>query len=300
MIAISRRRLADSSGVAITEMLVAMSLSLVVLGATLATFEIFDRVQHRNQATLESQDRTRAATDQLARQLRNLASPTPQQPQAVEVAAPYDLVFQTVDDSALPSGANTANVRRVRYCLGPAPAGGKTALWSQSQTWTTATPPAVPSTTTCPSGAWPGQRELVEGITNQAGGQDRPLFQFNSTSRPQISAIITQLWTQARTDAEPTEGLLRTQLFLRNQNQVPTADFDARATGLLHLLLNASASADPEGEELTYKWYDGSTYVGSGILFDLKVASPGVHTITLHALDPAGLESTVSRTATVI
>ena len=296
-------RLSGAAGFALTELMVVMTISIVILGAVLTTFQLFDRTARRNQVLVDSEDHTRVATDQLARELRNLASPTPEQPQAVEVAGPYDLVFQTVDASSSPTGANLANVRRVRYCL-DAPAQGNATFWSQSQTWSTATAPPMPSTASCPNSAWGNQLVMAQGVTNRADGQNRPLFQFNSATFTQISAIVTQLWTQTSgapgNPSEPADGLLRTQVFLRNQNQPPTAGFDARATGLLHVLLNASASADPEGGELVYKWYDGGTYVGSGIVFDLRVASPGTHTITLKAFDPAGLEGDASQTVNVL
>ena len=296
-------RPSGTAGFALTELMVVMTISIVVLSAVLTTFELFDRTARRNQVLVDSEDHTRAATDQLARQLRNLASPTPEQPQAVQVAGSYDLVFQTVDGSSAPSGANLANVRRARYCL-DAPAQGNARLWSQSQTWSTATAPPMPSTASCPSSAWGNQSVMAQGVTNRVGGQNRPLFQFNSATLTQISAVVTQLWTQTGggpgAPVEPVDGLLRTQVFLRNQNQPPTADFDPRATGQLHVLLNASASADPEGDELVYKWYDGVTPVGSGIVFDLKVATSGTHTITLKAFDPAGLEGDATQAVNVL
>ena len=284
-------------GFVLVELLVVIVISSVVLAAALITFELFNTTSSRNQSLAESQDRTRAAAGQLARQLRNLASPTPEQPQAVEKAQAYDLVFQSVGPGT-PSSGNPANVRRVRYCL-DAPALGEGTLWLQSQTWTTPVPPALPSTSTCPDPGWATQRELVTRVTNRVDGETRPLFQFNSGTLAQISAVIAQLWTQTA-GPEPVEGLLRTQVFLRNQNRPPQANFDPRPTGLLHVLLNASASSDPEGESLVYQWYDGSTYVGAGVVFDLKVSAPGTRSITLKAFDPAGLKSETTRTVNVL
>ena len=38
-------------------------------------------------------------------------------------------------------------------------------LWTQTQTWTTATPPALPSTASSPDAAWPAKSPVVEGVT---------------------------------------------------------------------------------------------------------------------------------------
>ena len=92
----------------------------------------------------------RQATDRLARQLRNLASPadvittsTSTQPKSVDRNLPYDLVFKDVDDGAPRRPTlNRANVRRVRYCLQTSShlGGGfasptRGVLWMQTQTW---------------------------------------------------------------------------------------------------------------------------------------------------------------------
>ena len=72
-------------GFSLIELLLAMTLSLLLLGATLAVFATAERGHRDNQRQNEAQDQVRFATDSLARRLRNLASPTdagatPQQP----------------------------------------------------------------------------------------------------------------------------------------------------------------------------------------------------------------------------
>lgn len=290
---------AAQSGETLVEMLLAIAILPAVLGAGLATATSFDRNVSHNQRMNESQARTREAIDQLARDLRNLASPTPAQPQAVDVAAPYDLVFQTVDPSAPGSGGNPANVRRVRYCL-EAGTAAPARLWAQTQNWTTATGPAVPSTASCPGSGWDTERVIADGLTNRLDGQDRPLFQFNSATTTAVSAIVVQAWVGRGGDTEPTRGLLRSQVFLRNQNEAPVANPAATPAGLLRVQLNGSASYDPEGEELTYRWYDGATYLGAGIVLQSQLATPGTHSITLKVYDPAGLEGTATTSVQVL
>ena len=91
-------------------LLMAMTLFIGVLGATLTVFQNFEKVNRDAVERNDAQDRTRIVTDRLARDLRNLASPTPNRPESVDRATPYDLIFQSVDPVGPNSGANAANV----------------------------------------------------------------------------------------------------------------------------------------------------------------------------------------------
>ena len=109
-----------------------------------------------------------------------------------------------------------------------------------------------------------------------------------------------QAWITSPRGSEPAQGVLRSQVFLRNQNEAPVASLTATASGLLRVLLNGSASFDPEGQELTYKWYEGTTLLGSGIVLQSQLATVGSHTLTLKVYDPAGLEGTATTVVQVL
>lgn len=286
----------EQDGFALIELLLVMTVSLVMLSAVLLVFDGFQRRADDNARLNESQAVTRQTIDQLARDLRNLASPTPEQPQAIDSASAYDLVFQTVNPNGGTS-SNITNVQRVRYCL-DTPTSGDSTLWAQKQTWASASPPAMPALSGCPSTAngWgPGER-LVDGVTNRA--QNRPLFVYNAAIKTDITAIAAQVYARANKHQEPRVGVLRTQVFLRNQNQAPTAAFTPTLTGSGHAILNGSASSDPEGDELRYDWYLDQTpdcrtgtpppAHGQGIVYDMA-APAGTHTVTLIVYDSAGL-----------
>jgi hypothetical protein len=260
----------------------------IVLGATLSTYENFISVGAALTARTDAQDRTRTAADRLARDLRNLASPTPDQPQAFDVAGPYDIVFKTVDGSGPNTGLNASNVKRVRYCL-DAQDSRDEVLYAQTQTWTTPTPPAVSPTGTCPASGWATTQVLADHLTNRIDGRSRPLFAFDSVVLTDITSVHLDLYVDQDALRGPPETTLSTGVFLRNQNRRPTAAFTATPTRQ-GIVLNGSASEDPEGEPLSYAWYDGSTKIGTGITFTYAVATGSTHTLQLKVFDPALLE----------
>lgn len=279
-------RLRDERGMTLPELLVGMTVMLVVVGATLTIFEGFERTSRVNQIQNDAQQETRVAIDRIARELRNLAGPTPEQPQALDKATATDIVFQSVNPAGPNTGANSANVQRVRYCLDTSVAANNR-IWKETQTWTTASAPAVPSTATCPGGEpWTAKGYVAEHIVN-AG---RPIFTYNSAVLNEITSIRMEIFVDSDTTRRPGASRLSSGVFLRNQNRPPTASFSATATGNRHVLLNGSASDDPEARALTYVWYDGSTKIGTGITYDYTAPATGSRTFTLKVYDPANLE----------
>lgn len=272
----------------LTGLLVACALFIVVLTATLDTYDSYARGQDEAGDRIDAQDRARTALEDLAKELRNLASPTPEQPEAFDAAGPYDIVFKTVDGNGPNAGANATNVKRMRYCL---PGGSSGKLYVQTQTWTTAAPPAPPSTAACPGSGWNSTAIVASQLVNRWGGQGREVFAFNAAQLTSISAIRTTLYVDVEPQAEPRETTLSTGVFLRNQNREPTAAFTATATAQ-GILLNGSTSADPEGEPLSYTWLDDGVEVGTGIVFTLPAAAGTTHQLQLRVADPAGLLST--------
>lgn len=281
----------------ITGLLVACSIFVFVLIATLTTYDSFAGGQREEVDAADAQDLARSAIDRMARDLRNLASPTPEQPQAFDAAGPYDIVFKTVDGNGPNAGANSLNVMRVRYCLDASdPEAGL--LMAQTQTWTSATPPASPSTAACPGSGWGSTRVLGAAIVNRSEGKTRPVFTVNAADLTQISSLHVELFLDLDTTRDPQETTMSTGVFLRNQNRQPTAAFTATPTAQ-GILLNGSISSDPEGEPLAYEWYDGGVQVGTGIVFTLPATSGTTHQLQLKVYDPANLEG-VSATQAVV
>jgi hypothetical protein len=278
----------DEGGFTVVELVAAAGIGVVMLFSVFAVFAAATRTTNATQELNESQQRTRHVLERLARDMRNLASPTPEQPQAIDKATSYDLVFQSVDPAGPNLGANTTNVRRVRYCLDSA-AGAEGRIWIQTQTWETAGVPAMPSTSACPSAAWATERVVAQRVSNRSQAPERPLFTFNSTVLPEVNSVRVELFSNAGTAKEPRQGRLVTEMFLRNQNREPSANFTATAAGNQRVLLNGSGSTDPEGQELNYAWYDGAELIGNGITLDYTAPATGERSLTLKVYDPAGL-----------
>jgi type II secretory pathway pseudopilin PulG len=292
-----RARLREERGaIGLVELLVAMAIFSGVLGATLFTFMTFDNLSRRDVSRTASQDSARTAVDRLVRDLRNLASPTIAVPQAVDKATDYDLIFQTVNPIGPNTGANAANIKRVRWCLNTTtPSDEK--LYIQEQTWTTLTTPAVPSNGACPGSGWTSTTILASNLTNNYGGAARPLFAYNTPTLTAVREIHVDLYSDLDPAKAPNETHITSGVFLRNQNASPVATFSYALSGSSAIVLNGSLSFDPEGDALTYSWLDNGTKVGSGVTYSLPVTNNTNHSIQLQVFDPAGLEGDSTTTS---
>ena len=99
------------------ELLVTIVLAGLVFGATLTVLEVFQSDARSDQLRNENQDNARNAVDRLARQLRNVVSPSTEKAGALLQAQPYEVAFQTIDSSKAPVGKNVSGAMLVRYCL---------------------------------------------------------------------------------------------------------------------------------------------------------------------------------------
>jgi type II secretory pathway pseudopilin PulG len=277
------RRAREEGGFALPELLVAMGLLIVALTATLSTFDGFRRATGQNMAQNTAQTAARTTVDRLARELRSTGSPG-QTDIAIERAQPTEFIFDTVDPSGR-GGANSTGAVRVRYCLDSA----DDQLWRQVQTWTTDTRPGVPSPNACPHSSYGSQAMVTNYVVNDHSGASRPVFTYDSSNLADIGSVTVDLYTDTDVNAAPNAQRLSTTVFLRNDNRAPTAGFTATVTGSQHVLLNGSQSEDPDGDSLTYTWYDGSTVIGSGPLLDYASPTAGTHTYSLTVTDTGGL-----------
>lgn len=274
-------RLHAEAGLTLVEVLLAMTLMLVVLGATLGTFNQFERNVKTNELQNEAQEQARRGLDLMARDLRNLASPTVNLPLAVDLDGPNDMIFQSEGKDKEDDSLNVQNTTRVRYCLSE----DNGTIYRQTQTWKTAAPPPAPGTAACPSedAGWTRTIAVAHHVVNG----ERPLFTYNSTIRDRITEVTSQVFVDVNPSRLPEEVDLQTTVFLRNQNRVPTAFFTWAPMPETSIFLNASESVDPEEKPLNFSWYDmtaepvNGKYLGSGIVLTTKAPAPGPRTIKL-------------------
>ena len=287
------RTLQREDGMTLVEVLIVSILMLIVLVSTLEAFNQFERKARDNQNLNEAQDQARRALDLMARDLRNLASPTPLLPLAVDLPGAQDLIFQSEGKTKPAGSLNAQNTTRVRFCLN----GTTKILFRQIQTWTTAAAPAVPSSACGAPGGWNSTLAVATDVTNGS----RPIFTYNASDYDKITEVSAQLFVDTTPTRLPSEVDLQTTVFLRNQNRAPTALFSATSMPGGSIFLNASESQDPEEKALTFEWWDGSLSpeqkVGEGIVFTYLAPSAGNRQMYLVVKD-ATLE-TKSDTKTV-
>jgi prepilin-type N-terminal cleavage/methylation domain-containing protein len=251
-------------GFTLVELLLASTLALIVFGATLTAWT---SVYGSNRAAEKQQDNTesaRIAIDRAGRQLRNLANQTQTGVNTIDNASGYDFIFQTSDPSKT----------WVRYCSqtsGGSASVNDATLWVHESKSTLA---AVNSgmRSGCPSTApeWAKTQAVVQHVTNQAGGVDRPIFRFecavaapagcpaSATDYPKIVNVGLNLWVDADRTDRVSELNVTSSVFLRNQNESPTAVASASRYATRQILLNGSGSSDPEGRTLEYFWFEDS------------------------------------------
>jgi type II secretory pathway pseudopilin PulG len=286
-------KLRDNTGFTLIEVLFASTLMIVVLGATLTALSQFEGTNRVNERQNDAQDRTRLATDRMARELRNLASPTNETPDAIKRASGQDLIVQSIADIRPPGSSNLRNTQYVRYCYDAA----ERELVRQRLTWTTATDPVFPGATEC-SASGGGGWTITDAAAQDVVNAGRPVFTYNDTDPFRITEIHTSLYVDVNPGRRPRETSLFTTVFLRNQNRRPVARFSAVRDGT-SIVLNGSDSEDPEERALYYEWYDADlldtngdpTMIGQGIVNVYPPATPGDHTVYLVVKDQADLSS---------
>ena len=281
-------RLGAEEGMTLVEVLMASVLMLIVLGATLTTFNNFERNVKTNEQQNEAQEQARRGMDLMARDLRNLASPTPNLPQAVDRNEGSDLIFQSEGKEKPAGSLNVQNTTRVRYCVDTV---GDT-LYRQIQTWTSAAPPAMPSATDCPGAGWTKTIPVAEEIVNEA----RAVFSYNAADPTAITEVSARVFVDVDREEEPQRGL-------PSVVGLP-AQPEPRADGVLLVgsdacrerLLERLRSTDPEEKALTFEWFDmadAQKKIGEGIVLTYKPPAAGWRDIKLVVTD-ASLQATAT------
>ena len=263
----------SEEGFTLVEVLIAAVLMIIVLGATLTALTSFQKNTATNQRQNDAQDQARSTLDLIARDLRNLASPVLERPEAIDRNLPLDLIVQS-EGRGSGGSLNARNTMRVRFCLAP-----DRKLYRMTQTWTTAAIPNAPPATVCPGPGWTTSTVVAENVVNGT----RPIFTYNAVGLQDITEVSATLFVDVNPGTTPAETQLGTSVYLRNQNRAPTALFSVEVVNS-SILLNASESTDPEEKAMIYSWKIDNVDAGSGILLT-KPVTAGDHTVRLDVSD---------------
>jgi type II secretory pathway pseudopilin PulG len=273
------RQFGPEEGFTLVEVLIAAVLMIIVLGATLTALTSFQRNTATNQRQNDGQEQARSTLDLMSRDLRNLASPVLERPEAIDRNLAQDLIFQSEGKDVVSGSFNSRNTERVRFCLAP---DGR--LYRNIQTWTTAVIPDAPSSLECPGTGWTRTSVVAENVVNGT----RPVFGYNATGLQDITEVSATLYVDVNPGRPPAEQVLQSSVYLRNQNRKPTALFSVEVVNN-SILLNASESTDPEEKAMIYEWRIDEVDPevapdATGILLTQPV-TPGNHTIRLDVSD---------------
>ena len=253
------RLVRDERGVTLVELLLVCALFLLIMGASMTAFLSYYRSNQRAEVQHDHAELARTTLDGAARELRNLANPQATGfalPATIQRAEPFDLIFQTADPAK----------RWVRYCLDTVSGGASTdsaRLW-RAESATEAFTAAMGGT--CPGTGWAKEMVAAEGVTNMAGGVNESIFTYEcKAGAPETCPAdeadytrISQVGIDVSVDADITDTTrelkVSTGVYLRNQNEKPTATFTSVRKATRTVILNASGSSDPEGRTLEYIW----------------------------------------------
>lgn len=255
------RIMSDERGFTLVELLAVMTIAIVLLSATLLTFNNLYQATTDNDRRLDSVEVARTGLDIQARQLRNLAKRL-NNTAVVDTLGPYDLIFQTSDPSRT----------WVRYCLDTttAPASAKRGrVWTQALATSSASYPVTAAMRTgCPSSSdWTTTKVVADHVTNRRDNLNRALFSFTCTTGSsctstsatydQVVGISALLYVDTTPATGAAELKVSSGVYLRNQNQAPVASFVAtpKAGEPRTVVLNGSGSSDFEGRTLSYYWF---------------------------------------------
>ena len=307
----------DQRGFTLIEVMLVCSLFLVVTGATLTAFTSFTTSHRRTEIQHDQAEEARLGLDVAARQLRNLANPTSTATTTISRAQDNDFIFQTSDPAKT----------WVRYCLETAaPASVEKARLWESESATAAL--AAGMSGSCPGTGWAKSHIVSANVSNQAGGMDRDVFDYQcapswgaacpaaAAEYPRITNVGIELFVDSESTDNIREMRVSTAVFLRNQNEPPVATATPNRTGPQTVILNGSGSSDPEGRTLQYFWFRGTAptsadfpdcnatpanSLGEGITLTQKLTEAVGTSINywLVVRDPGCLTSTFPITVTV-
>ena len=293
------RLIRDERGMTLTELLAAMMLAVILLGAAVTTFvEFLDTSTRADQGT-QSIETSRNTIERLAAQLRNAQSTGTTGAQPVQSYSDFDLVFLAPAQSGTSSTNNPRGLVFHRYCLGNANNKDDT-LWYQRATFNSSTQSTAPPLDKCPSNNWPTKTVAANHLVNRSNPVT-PLFAATVDGTGSVTHMTINARVDLNPNVRPLATELRSKVTLRNVNRLPTAGISCKGLANGHAVCDASASNDPDGQSLTYSWKMGTTALSEKTyLLDYSPLTSGTQrTFTVTVTDSGGATASASQQVTI-
>jgi type II secretory pathway pseudopilin PulG len=265
----------DESGFTLVELLVAMTMSMLILFGVLNTLEHFSsNASHQTRIT-DANEQVRNAMDRVVSDLRQAAT--------IEVADADDLVY-TVTESA--------STRRERICLDDS-----NNLWRST---TTTSSPLAPLAggAPCPIPSTGGSKITSLVAANNAS---RPLFEYDSATPSSVRSVSLTVSLNAGNAGRNDISTLRASTFVRAKSETALDTDDGSITttcnSTTHVpTLNLSASVG--SATVTYTDTEGNALGqgSAGTNVTLSSATPTATTVIANITSSTGLVSQLIKT----
>jgi hypothetical protein len=282
------------SGIALSDVLVAMVIGLVVLGSAVTAMTGFFGPRARHDRQVQAEDVARTAIDRLASYMRSAMSVGGSSNQPIEyVSADKNDLVLLIPSSTASLTNNAKSLLHVRYCLDTSNVNNEK-IYMQTSSYNSVSQASPPSTTGCASNtAWSTKTVVASNLVNQAQSPAVALFNMQTDSSGAYSDAGITAVVDADTTRTPPATKLQTSVTMRNLNHAPTAALSCQLPSSGHAICDASASQDQDGQTLSYIWYVDGTLQSSQTSYRLDVSSlsSGSHTFKVTVTDSGGLSS---------
>lgn len=239
----------SEGGFTLVELLTAITISTIVLLATLRILDGFSSDSSRQTRVIDANDQARTTMGRIVRDLRHAST--------VTRATRNDLVY-TVKDS-------TTATRHERVCLDGA--GG---LWGARSATSSDPGPSCPTAAT----GWSGGKIATRASTNS---ETKPIFSYDRTDAAGVRSIGITFSLDATSGGRPGGSTLRASAFLRSRVEMAPVvapgdvEVDCEPTGpllsfgLLSNLLNGPVSITVNGVVLSGPTFQATNGVNNVI-----------------------------------